>query len=438
MMLFLFTIFVMLCLQQSVCEVVECYGQFDPSSGRCGNVLGAVDMDDCCLNVDYGYMDTDGNCKSCRKAKWSEWSPWSSCSASCKEGVRMRRRRCYGIGKCRDPEMLGELQTKACEDKSCCPEDGGWTEWGEWQPCSVTCEKGFKKRQRTCTEPPPKCGGSCFGPNEQIADCEEPSVCPTHGGWSEWGNWEPCTGTCKTEGREPPQQRRSRTCTNPAPSSQPRGRHCEGSATEPRACQHLPFCAVPGNWGPWTHSSPCSVTCGVGLETKTRECNSPPPKHGGQPCQGNGIKKDICNTKEPCPVDGEWSSWEPWGACENKATRSIRCRKREGSQKRERWCERDWSGEYCKGDIVAYRSCFDIQDCKMKHYWTEWSEWGLCHPPCGPGSNRTRKRECKPDVSEYKGESKNFYGTPLLDCPDPVETESLPCTGVPSCEDALR
>ncbi|KAL0185969.1 hypothetical protein M9458_017639, partial [Cirrhinus mrigala] len=63
-----------------------------------------------------------------------------------------------------------------------------------------------------------------------------------HGGWSSWGNWGPCPVTCLYEGHSPEKEIRRRSCSNPAPSSAPRGNDCEGSSTDSRPCSGLPFC----------------------------------------------------------------------------------------------------------------------------------------------------------------------------------------------------
>ena len=36
---------------------------------------------------------------------------------------------------------------------------GGYTSWGDWEECSVTCGKGSQRRSRSCTDPSPKHGG---------------------------------------------------------------------------------------------------------------------------------------------------------------------------------------------------------------------------------------------------------------------------------------
>ncbi|XP_063408226.1 leucine-rich repeat-containing G-protein coupled receptor 4-like [Mytilus trossulus] len=55
-------------------------------------------------------------------------------------------------------------------------------------------------------------------------------------------------------------------------------------------------CIVPvdGGWSDWENST-CSVTCGDGTVTMTRECNNPVPSGGGNNCFGKSINTDSCN-----------------------------------------------------------------------------------------------------------------------------------------------
>jgi hypothetical protein len=46
-----------------VSQEVKCYSRFD--NGDCGDLLGEVTIEDCCLNPQYGYIGADGKCKFC-------------------------------------------------------------------------------------------------------------------------------------------------------------------------------------------------------------------------------------------------------------------------------------------------------------------------------------------------------------------------------------
>ena len=50
--------------------------------------------------------------------------------------------------------------------------NGGWSDFGEWSECSVTCGGGMRERARTCTNPPPAYGGmDCVGDNKEVETC---------------------------------------------------------------------------------------------------------------------------------------------------------------------------------------------------------------------------------------------------------------------------
>lgn len=58
---------------------------------------------------------------------------------------------------------------------------------------------------------------------------------------------------------------------------------------------------VDGNYSNWTKASPCSVTCGKGVELWIRHCDNPPGKYGGN-CDKKGLAQEnrSCEVK-PCP-----------------------------------------------------------------------------------------------------------------------------------------
>ena len=58
-------------------------------------------------------------------------------------------------------------------------ENGGWSNWGKWTQCSVTCGNGFKHRHRYCEKPEPKYDGDkCEGTNHQRIACYR-GFCPS-------------------------------------------------------------------------------------------------------------------------------------------------------------------------------------------------------------------------------------------------------------------
>ncbi|XP_069842794.1 properdin-like isoform X4 [Dendropsophus ebraccatus] len=396
------------------------------------------------MNIKYAYKeDQNSPCQACRPAEWSPWSDWSGCTVSCLEGVQKRQRVCIGIGDCEGKKV----EVQSCSLKSCCPQAGGWSDWTPWSECSVTCSVGQRQRTRQCNNPPPSCNGECEGDSIETIPCDTLQICPTHGSWGNWGAWDQCSFSCTREGSGVfPVQSRFRECNNPPPSTSPLGRDCDGSRQDTRECRDVPFCEVDGQWGPWQDASECSVTCGVGRIRQTRQCDSPAPRHKGKDCVGPSQRQTICNTKKPCPIDGQWTEWGAWSKCTRLQGDPIRCRQRVGNQYRHRKCEgQNYEGKWCEGKPRDSRACYDMDNCPLDGSWTEWSEWGQCSSPCGQ-SEKTRYRECLPTYPPYpdvvEGATKVvevfFSGVPKPKC-SPIDGESLKveettdCKNLPKC-----
>ena len=60
--------------------------------------------------------------------------------------------------------------------------------------------------------------------------------------------------------------------------------------------------AVPGGYSEWSNWGECTVTCGGGVQKRSRTCTNPPPSDGGPACieQNLGPAEETqgCNTRD--------------------------------------------------------------------------------------------------------------------------------------------
>uniref|UniRef100_A0A8D2ZY36 Thrombospondin-1 n=1 Tax=Scophthalmus maximus TaxID=52904 RepID=A0A8D2ZY36_SCOMX len=183
-------------------------------------------------------------------------------------------------------------------------------------------------------------------------------------GWSPWSEWTHCSVTC---GRGI--QQRGRSCDRI-------NSNCEGTSVQTRDC-YPQECdkrfKQDGGWSHWSPWSSCSVTCGEGVITRIRLCNSPTPQMGGMDCEGEGRQTEICQ-KSPCPINGGWGPWSPWDIC------TVTCSG--GIQTRKRLCTAPvpkYGGKDCVGDATASQVC-NKQDCPID---------GCLSNPCFSGTKCT-------------------------------------------------
>uniref|UniRef100_A0A4X2JXH3 Adhesion G protein-coupled receptor B2 n=1 Tax=Vombatus ursinus TaxID=29139 RepID=A0A4X2JXH3_VOMUR len=161
-------------------------------------------------------------------------------------------------------------------------------------------------------------------------------------------------------------QVRTRSCV-----SSPYGTLCSGPLRETRTCNNTDTCPVPGLWEEWGPWSLCSRTCGRGSRSRTRTCPE--------------LQTKLCNLAA-CPVEGQWLEWGPWSRC------SVSCAN--GTQQRSRRCSvtaHGW-GE-CRGAHADARECSN-PECPADGKWGPWNPWSLCSKTCDTGWQR-RFRMCQ-------------------------------------------
>ncbi|CAG2195918.1 HMCN [Mytilus edulis] len=203
-----------------------------------------------------------------------------------------------------------------------------------------------------------KCTGSesrlsyCPSKNWKDNDCSHSedvgvfckNLLPVDGGWSSWAQWTTCSNSCGVG-----LQTRTRQCNNP--STQYGGVYCNGLSSQTRKCNTI-SCPVDGGWSSWAQWTTCSNSCGVGLQTRTRQCNNPSTQYGGVYCNGLSSQTRKCNTIS-CPViDGGWSKWAKWTDCTKLCNGGL--------MERARTCDSPPpinGGLYCNGTSIEANLC---------------------------------------------------------------------------------
>ncbi|XP_047648982.1 adhesion G protein-coupled receptor B2 isoform X11 [Phacochoerus africanus] len=174
-------------------------------------------------------------------------------------------------------------------------------------------------------------------------------------------------------------QVRTRSCV-----SSPYGTLCSGPLRETRPCNNSATCPVHGVWEEWGSWSLCSRSCGRGSRSRMRTCV--PPQHGGKACEGPELQTKLCSMAA-CPVEGQWLEWGPWGPCSTSCANGTQQRSRKCSVAGPAWAT-------CTGALTDTRECGNLECPATDGKWGPWNAWSLCSKTCDTGWQR-RFRMCQ-------------------------------------------
>uniref|UniRef100_H2ZLH0 Spondin-like TSP1 domain-containing protein n=1 Tax=Ciona savignyi TaxID=51511 RepID=H2ZLH0_CIOSA len=172
--------------------------------------------------------------------------------------------------------------------------------------------------------------------------------------------------------------------------------------TENGACQIPQIDCAVSSWSNW---GTCSESCGKGEQTRTRKVTVN-PANCGSACPPLQETTECTGTK--CPVDCQVGSWTSWAAC------SVSCGSGTHTHTRPITVNSANGGEICPDTTESETCNMPKQNCQV----SSWSSWGDCTASCGGYGTQTRSRTVTVNP-ENCGSS----------CPG--LTDSKACAGVP-------
>jgi hypothetical protein len=299
------------------------------------------------------------------------WSTWSGCSVGCGGGSQSRSRSITSAscgGSCSESETL---QMQPC-NTGCCPSNCVIGAWSNWSGCSVGCGGGSQSRSRSIT--PESCGGSCSTSVVNESQNCNTGCCPQHCQVNNWSQWSACSQVCGGGTRS-----RNRAITvvsacggNACPSDLSETENCGGSC-----------CAVNCVLNPWSSWSSCSATCGGGTRSRSRT------KSSAESCGGTC---DVLNESEPCstgccPSNCVWAAFGAWSGC--SVTCGMGTQTRSRTVQTAETCGGSCPGGTSDSQTCMQPACaLPPVDCEV----SQWAAWSSCTATCGASATKTRNR----------------------------------------------
>ncbi|XP_053386636.1 SCO-spondin-like [Mercenaria mercenaria] len=218
-----------------------------------------------------------------------------------------------------------------------------------------------------------------------------------------WDKWQAWT-TCSVSCGDGTRSR-SRQCST--------GSDCTGLSIDIATCTEQ-LCSINGGWSGWTEFGECSRSCGNGVTFRTRQCNYPVPQNGGLDCTGNTQEVKVCK-KSDCPIDGGWSGWSEFGKCSRSCGNGVTFRTRQCN-----YPVPQNGGHNCSGSSQEPKAC-QKSACPIDGGWSVWSEFGECSRSCGIGVT-FRTRQCNYPIPQNggrncSGSSQEFKSCQKSACP---------------------
>ncbi|XP_076168911.1 spondin-1 isoform X2 [Ptiloglossa arizonensis] len=215
--------------------------------------------------VDTGVTSPPRNNRKNKACKVTKWGPWSSCSVTCGRGNQLRQRQyqdpeaamlnkcnvdltsrmtCFGKSPhCKTGRFAAMLDTEMC----------ALEEWSAWSSCTSSCGPGHMTRLRKFREKKyrKQCKSISDGPElQQTIDCENDS-CP-----DEDGDEVSESSTQKEDNDNDEENAAKEDYEEEEPAME---------VTE----EWLQKC-VDDHYTPWSLWSPCSSSCGPGVQLRSR------------------------------------------------------------------------------------------------------------------------------------------------------------------------
>ncbi|XP_014229474.1 spondin-1-like isoform X2 [Trichogramma pretiosum] len=231
---------------------------------------------------------TESSEEACRVGEWGEWT---NCSVTCGVGSRLRQR----YFKNERSAMKHQCNVKLTDRVACwnpdsldCPEEEpdpescALTQWSDWTPCTKSCGREPKARDRNYRLKKKRKECRYKYPHiklQETVDCGNPA-CETDGEASQGGEEEGQEGgaaagdeqTVRTQDES--DEAGSDSDDNVADAttidkygSENNWRVRFGEAQRP----HRPLKCVDEQYSSWSFWSPCSVSCGRGTRSRSRQ-----------------------------------------------------------------------------------------------------------------------------------------------------------------------